>query len=211
MPFDNVVKRIHLTSGSRQSGLTNGPPIAFFESWLRHGTGGTCWPSAGGLHPLLVSLGFDARGRLTTMFDNLTGPIHTHATTLVRLDGRLLWVDSAMLTNVPLPLIPHEATRLDDPVSPVWAEPVDDLWRVWWTGTINGKEIGCLLLEDNVTADHFLVRYEASRDMSPFNTVLYPTRNADDTRVTLVCGTRFERRPTTSPPRRSAPIAPASS
>ena len=39
------------------------------------------------------------------------------------------------------------------------------------------------------------MRYEASRDMSPFNTMLYATRNADDARVTLVFDKRFERRP----------------
>jgi hypothetical protein len=129
------------------------------------------------------------------MFDNFTGPIHTHGSTLVRLDGDLYWVDSSMLTNVPLPLVPHEATRHDDPVSPVWSEPVDDLWRVWWTGAIDGKEIGCLLLDPDVTAEHYLVRYEASRDMSPFNTMLYATRNTEDARVTLTYDARFERRP----------------
>ena len=48
VPFDNLVKRIHLTSGS-EAPIPNGPPEAFFASWLAHGTGGTCWPSAGGL------------------------------------------------------------------------------------------------------------------------------------------------------------------
>jgi N-hydroxyarylamine O-acetyltransferase len=194
VPFDNLVKRIHLTSGSTEP-IANGPPVAFFESWLRHGTGGTCWPSSGGLHALLVTLGFDARRGSAAMFDNFTGPIHTHGTTLVRLDGRDHWVDSSMLTNVPLPLIPHEASRHHDPVSPVWSEPVDDLWRVWWTGGADGKEIGCLLLDDDVSAEHYFVRYEASRDMSPFNTALYATHNNVDTRVTLTFDTRFERRP----------------
>jgi N-hydroxyarylamine O-acetyltransferase len=192
VPFDNLVKRIHLASGSRAR-IANGPPDAFFDSWLRHGTGGTCWPSAGGLHALLVALGFDARRGSAAMYDNFTGPIHTHASTLVRLDRQLWWVDSSMLTNAPLPLIPNEATRHDDPVSPVWSEPVDDLWRIWWTGAIDGKEIGCLLLDADVTAEHYLVRYEASRDMSPFNTALYTTHNTPDGRVSLALGARFER------------------
>ena len=41
--------------------------------------------------------------------------------------------------NVALPLVPHEATRHDDPVSPVWSEPVDDLWRVWWTSAVERR------------------------------------------------------------------------
>ena len=125
VPFDNLVKRIHLGGGS-PAPIPNGPPDAFFASWLAHGTGGTCWPSAGGLHALLVELGFDARRGSAAMFDNLYGPIHTHGTTLVRVDGVDYWVDSSMLTDVALPLVPHAPTRHDDPVSPVWAEPVDD-------------------------------------------------------------------------------------
>jgi len=194
VPFDNLVKRIHLGGGS-PAPIPNGPPDAFFASWLAHGTGGTCWPSAGGLHALLVELGFDARRGSAAMFDNLYGPIHTHGTTLVRVDGVDYWVDSSMLTDVALPLVPHAPTRHDDPVSPVWAEPVDDLWRVWWTSAANGEEIGCLLLADDVTSAHYLARYEASRDLSPFNAAVYANRNVDDARITIAVGQRFERRP----------------
>ena len=78
-------------------------------------------------------------------------------------------------------------------MSPVRAQPVDDLWRIWWTGAIDGGDIGCLLLDDDVTAEHFLVRYEASRDMSPFNTRVYATHNTADARVTIGGTTRYER------------------
>jgi N-hydroxyarylamine O-acetyltransferase len=192
VPFDNLVKRIHLASGTAAR-IANGPPEAFFDWWLRDGAGGTCWPSAGGLHALLVTLGFDARRGSAAMFDDRTGPIHTHGTTIARLVGADYWVDSSMLTNTPLPLLPHEATRHDDPVGPVWSEPADDLWRVWWTSSVTGEEIGCLLLDDDASAEHYLVRYEVSRDMSPFNTALHARRNIDDARISLVGDTRFER------------------
>ena len=193
VPFDNLVKRIHLVGGSADR-FPNGPPEPFFRRWLEHGTGGTCWPSSGGLHALLVTLGFDARRGSAAMYDDFTGPIHTHGTTLVRLDGVDHWVDSSMLTEVVLPLIPGEETRHDHSVSPVRAEPVADLWRVWWTSAANGSDIGCLLLDDDVTAEHYLARYEASRDMSPFNISLHATRNTDGARITLAGGQRFERR-----------------
>ena len=64
---------------------------------------------------------------------------------------------------------------------------------MWWTGAGDGADIGCLLLDDDVTAEHFLVRYEASRGMSPFNTRLYATRNTADARVTIAGTTRYER------------------
>ena len=105
------------------------------------------------------------------MFDNLSGPIHTHGTTIVRVDGIDHWVDSSMLTNVALPLIPREATRHDDPVSPVWSEPVDDLWRVWWTSAgRTARRSAASSSTTTSTAEHYLARYEASRGMSPFNT-----------------------------------------
>jgi N-hydroxyarylamine O-acetyltransferase len=203
VPFDNIVKRIHLVSRSDDP-FPNGPSEAFLRRWLRDGTGGTCWPSSAGLHAFLVALGFDARRGSAAMYDNLSGPIHTHGTTIVRVDGVDHWVDSSMLTYKALPLVAHESSRHDDPVSPVWAEPVDDLWRVWWTSAADGSEIGCLLLDDDASAEHYLVRYEASRGMSPFNTMLYATRNTDDARISLAMGRRFERGPESIT---SAPLA----
>ena len=193
VPFDNLVKRAHLVSGSAMP-FPNGEPEAFFASWLRNGTGGTCWPGSGALHALLVTLGFDARRGSAAMFDDRSGPIHTHGTTLVRLDGVDHWVDSSMLTNAPLPLIPHGATRRDDPAGPVRSEPVGDLWRIWWTSAVNGEDIGCLLLDDDVSAEHYLARYEWSRGWSPFNTAVYAARNTADARINIAGGYRFERR-----------------
>jgi len=97
VPFDNLVKRSHLAGGS-EAPIPNGPPDAFFARWLGDGTGGTCWASSGALHALLVSLGFDARRGSAAMYDNLSGPIHTHGTVIVRIDGADFWVDSSMLT-----------------------------------------------------------------------------------------------------------------
>jgi N-hydroxyarylamine O-acetyltransferase len=194
VPFDNLVKRIHLARGS-PAPFPNGDPEWFLRSFVRDGTGGTCWPGSGGLHALLTTLGFDARRGSGAMYDNLTGPIHTHGTVIVRIEGVDHWVDSSMLTNGPLPLTRGQETRRADPVSPVRAEPVADLWRIWWTGAGDGADIGCLLLDDDVTAEHFLVRYEASRGMSPFNTRVYATRNTADARVTIGGVTRYERTP----------------
>ena len=179
MPFDNLVKRIHLASGSAAP-IPNGPPDAFFASWLAHGTGGTCWPSAGALHALLVTLGFDARRGSAAMYDDRTGPIHTHGTTLVRVDGTDYWVDSSMLTNVPLPLVPDDSTthrrsararavragrrslaRLVDHASPAERDRLPPPRR--------------RRRPPRTTS----ARYEASRDVSPFNTALYATRNTD--------------------------------
>ena len=82
VPFDNVVKRIHLASGDATP-IPNGNPEAFFASWLEHGTGGTCWPSTLALHALLEALGFDVRIGSAAMRDDLAPDVHSHGTLLV--------------------------------------------------------------------------------------------------------------------------------
>jgi N-hydroxyarylamine O-acetyltransferase len=192
VPFDNLVKRIHLNSGS-DAPFPNGEPEAFFASYLRHGTGGTCWPSSGALHALLDALGFDARRGSAAMRDDLSGPIHSHGTVLARLDGTDHWVDSSMLTGRVFPVTRLEETRVDDPLHATRVEPVGELWRVWWTHPFLPEMLGCLLLDDDVSAEHYLARYEWSRGMSPFNLSLHATRNTDDARLTCAFGHRFHR------------------
>src|SRR5579862_9322901 len=60
IPFDNVQKRIWF-AGNRSRPVTGGDPSEFFENWLKHGTGGTCWPGNGGMYALARALGFNAR------------------------------------------------------------------------------------------------------------------------------------------------------
>ena len=195
--FDNVVKRIHLASGD-PAPLPNGPPEAFFGTYLRHGTGGTCWPSSAGLYALLAGLGFDVRRGSAAMRDDVVGPIHTHGTLLVRLadvddGGADHWVDTSMLTDRVLPLSPGEETAREDPLHPFRAEPVGPMWRIWWAHPFLPERVGCLLLADDVTAEHYQDRYEWSRGSSPFNAALYATRNTPAARITVAFGQRFER------------------
>jgi N-hydroxyarylamine O-acetyltransferase len=193
LPFDNVVKRIHMASGSTDP-IPNGPPEAFFAQYLRDGTGGTCWPSSGALYALLASIGFPARRSSAAMRDDPNGPNeHTHGTVLVAFDGVEYWTDTAMLTERVFPL--RVGAGIDDPVHRIRVEPAGDLWRVWWTHPFTDEMLSCLLLDPDVTQEHYLARYEWSRGHSPFNTFLNATKNVGDTRITLAIGRRFERTP----------------
>ncbi|HEX5096526.1 MAG TPA: arylamine N-acetyltransferase [Acidimicrobiia bacterium] len=195
VPFDNVVKRVHMASGDTGP-IPNGPPDAFFDWYLRHGTGGTCWPSANALHALLVGLGFDARRGSAAMADSkIDGEYaHSHGTTLVRVDGTDHWVDTSMLTDRVLPLARGATTSIPGPVHPLRAEPVGDRWRVWWEPGPRGQEMSCLLLSADTTSEHYLARYEFSRGWSPFNLWVHAVRNTERGRLTLTNGTRYERR-----------------
>lgn len=64
VPFDNIRKLIHVRAGKTAT-LPGDTPNEFFEAWLAHGTGATCWAANGALCDLLVSIGFDARGDVT--------------------------------------------------------------------------------------------------------------------------------------------------
>jgi hypothetical protein len=98
-----------------------------------------------------------------------------------------------MLTGQAFPVRPGEETGLEDALHAVRVEPVEQSWRVWWTHPFLPESLGCLLLDDDVTGEHYLARYEWSRQMSPFNLSLHATRNTTEARVTLAFDHRFSR------------------
>ncbi len=183
VPFDNVMKRIDLVEG--YTPLRNTLPEDFFNLWLVHGIGGTCWPSSRALGALLHTLGFDARLGSAAMGDEIFGREHTHGTVIVALDDEQYWVDSSMLTDEPVLLVSGQPTELDHPLRPVRVEPVEAAWRVHWESGAQAGTLGCLLLDPNVDGDHYSTRYEWSRGMSRFNTALFATKNRDREVVTM--------------------------
>src|SRR5262245_47747961 len=55
VPFDNIRKLIHVRANDPRT-LPGDTPNEFFEAWLKHGTGATCWAGNGALCELLVAL-----------------------------------------------------------------------------------------------------------------------------------------------------------
>ena len=87
VPNDNVQKRIWF-AGDRSQPVTGGDPTEFFENWLHHGPGGTCFPINGALAALLQALDFPARRVGSTMMaPGATRGISKHGTVLVSFDG----------------------------------------------------------------------------------------------------------------------------
>ncbi|MGZ8687562.1 MAG: arylamine N-acetyltransferase, partial [Gaiellaceae bacterium] len=65
VPFDNALKLIHVAE--RRSGpLPGSTADDFFDVWLEHGAGGTCWAGNNALHDLLEALGFDVARAIAT-------------------------------------------------------------------------------------------------------------------------------------------------
>ena len=68
VPFDNVRKLIALREAAPPP-LPGTQAADFFEHWLAHGTGGTCWSSSNALYMLVTALGFTARRIAGSMRD----------------------------------------------------------------------------------------------------------------------------------------------
>lgn len=184
LPFDNTAKLIAI--GNASPGLLPGiDATEFFERYLEHGVGGTCWPSSNALFELLHALGFEARRAAGSMRD--TGII-SHGTVKVRIAGNDWLVDSSILTNVPLPLTP-EPFIAGDSVFSAAVEVHDGNHVVWWDAPPNVDSLPCRMLEDDVPHEFYVERYEASRARSPFNERIYARRNIGGAMV-IVTGNR---------------------
>jgi N-hydroxyarylamine O-acetyltransferase len=190
VPFDNVRKRISLASGD-EGPLPGGRAEDFLESWLRHGTGGTCWPSSNGLFALLDACGFDARRVSGSMQD--TGEPN-HGSVLVRIDGVDHLADSSMLTDAVFALRRGEPLRIDDPLHPISVEPAGATWVITWAFPFGDGVLPCRLLDDPVDHAFYLERYELSRRISPFNEHLYARRNFAGELLSYLGSSRFRKR-----------------
>lgn len=178
VPFDNIAKVIALRTDKSLPGID---ATEFFERWLTHGAGGTCWATSNALYELLVSMGFDARRVAGSMRDS--GYIG-HGSVKVRIDHTDWVADSSLLTDIPLPLT--DAVFIS-PANPFGAEsePVDGGHMIWADLPPNPTMIPCRLAVDPTDRGFYVERYEASRMRSPFNDRLYIRRNRAGERLVV--------------------------
>jgi N-hydroxyarylamine O-acetyltransferase len=167
VPFDNVRKLIHVRTADPRP-LPGSTPEDFFEAWLRHGTGGTCWAGAGSCHALLRCLGFEAERGVATMLHAPDAPPN-HGTVRVRLDGEYYLVDCSMLHGEPLRLDAVEETRIAHPAWGVVCAIRDGHWHVTWRALHRVDGFECRLERFGAEADEYQRRYERTREWSPFN------------------------------------------
>lgn len=190
VPFDNTLKLIALHGGD-EGPLPGMDAGLFFESWLRHGTGGTCWPSANALHSLASGCGFQSRLVAASMADS---GVASHGTTLVSLDNGDWLIDSSMLTDEPLRLSPNSATGIDHDVFGTSAEPVPEGWLFAFSLPYAVDRMPCRTIAPSPVSHDFCVeRYEISREMSPFNLNPSTRRNDADGVVSYGGGKRYRR------------------
>lgn len=174
VPFDNVRKLIHVRSGD--PGPLPGATVEdFFEGWLRHGTGGTCWAGAGAFHGLLTALGFAAERGIATMLVYPDLPPN-HGSVRVTFGAARYLVDCSMLHGEPLLLDEGAATRIEHPAWGVRCEPRDGHFHVTWRPLNYLQGLECRYERFGATAAEYAQSYERTRAWSPFNYELYARR-----------------------------------
>jgi N-hydroxyarylamine O-acetyltransferase len=168
VPFDNTLKLIALHGGDSEPLLPGMDAEEFLRTWLRHGTGGTCFPSANALHELARACGFDSRVIIGSMWD-LGTP--THGTTVVDIDGTEWLIDTSMLTEEPLRLPVDTTSEITHPVFATTAEAVDEGWLIQFSAPYDlDLRVPCRTISPERVGHETLVeRFEASREASPFN------------------------------------------
>jgi N-hydroxyarylamine O-acetyltransferase len=193
VPFDNTLKLIALHGDGPGSGtaLPGMDAEEFLRSWLRHGTGGTCFPSANALHALTSGCGFDSRLVAGSMGD-VGDP--THGTTVVTVEEREWLIDTSMLTDEPVRLSHETTTVLEHPVFATSAEPVQEGWLFQFSMPYAEMKMPCrTITPDAVDHPFFVGRFEISRNMGPFNAGPNARLNDDEGVVSYGGGKRFRR------------------
>ena len=189
VPFDNVRKLIHLRGEQLTGPLPGDEAEDFFEAWLRHGVGGTCWAGNGALHALLRSLGFDTHRGLGTMLVAPNVPPN-HGTVVVRCEDKRYLVDASILHGEPLALDERAPTTIAHGAWGVHCARTAGHWHVRWRALHALQGVDCRIERLRTSALSFHERHERSRPWSPFNFSVYARANRGST----VIGTAFGQR-----------------
>jgi N-hydroxyarylamine O-acetyltransferase len=190
VPFDNARKLIHIREG-RPGALPGDTPDDFFDAWLAHGTGGTCWAGNGALHALLEATGFRASRAIATMLVAPNLPPN-HGSVAVEIEGASYLVDASILYAEPLRLARNAETRVDHPAHGVRCSPDGEGWRVHWRPLHLPDGMDCRIDRIGASYAEFHALHEATRSWSPFNFQLSARLLHDDGVVGVGLGRRCE-------------------
>jgi len=124
IPFDNIQKRIWFAT-DRKKPSTGGDPTEFFENWVRHGTGGTCWPANGGMYALARAVGFPARRIAGSVIIPGYPAGANHGSVLVKLDGVEYIFDLVLGGFKVLPLAPGRRASTGGSIHSVEVAPLE--------------------------------------------------------------------------------------
>lgn len=188
IPFDNIRKRIWFAS-DQTTPLPGGDPTDFFENWLAHGTGGTCWPINGGMYALVHALGFDARRIAGSVIVEEGYPQGAnHGSVLGALEGVEYLVDPCLGHFKALPLVPGMPACTGDGIHDISAVPIETGFEIiWYSGQIRERPFPFRPEPEYDPVDHafWLARYDRTKKVGFFNDALYICRRFPESIATI--------------------------
>ncbi|SRR6266478_1661795 len=193
VPFDNVQKRIWF-AGPQTTPLPGGDPTEFFNNWLRHGTGGTCWPLNGGLYALLHALGFEARRIVGSVVVEGYPQGANHGSVLVALDGISYLVDGWMASFKGLPLISGRPSSTGHGIHDIRAVPTESGFEIISYSGFNREQPMLFRPEpeyDPVDHAFFLARADRTKVVGFFNDAIFICRHFPETILTMGRKSKF--------------------
>lgn len=193
VPFDNVQKRIWFAS-PQTTPLPGGDPNEFFENFLRHGTGATCWPINGGLYALLRAVGFEARRIVGSVVVEGYPQGANHGSVLVTIDGISYLVDGWMASFKVLPLLLSGPTATGEGIHDIRAVPTGNGFEiVSYSGFNRDRPLPFRPEPEYDPVDHafFLARADRTRTIGFFNDALFVSRHFPESILTVGRKSKF--------------------
>jgi N-hydroxyarylamine O-acetyltransferase len=186
IPFDNIQKRIWF-AGDRKQPVTGGDPREFFENWVRHGTGGTCWPGNGGMFALAHALGFQARRMAGSVIVANYPAGANHGSVLVTLDGIDYVFDHTFGAFKVVPVILGNRASAGTGIHNIEVIPVDGGFEIFFHLGWTGDALAFRTEPEHDPVDHsfFLARYDNASRVGFFNDTLLITRRFANSIVTI--------------------------
>jgi arylamine N-acetyltransferase len=194
VPFDNVQKRIWF-AGPQTTPLPGGDPVEFFNHFLQHGTGGTCWPINGGMYALLRAVGFQARRIAGSVIVEGYPRGANHGSVLVTLDGIDYLADGWMASFKVVPLVPGRPASAGTGIHDIRAVPTEDggFEIISYPGFDRDHALPFRPEPEHDPVDHafFLARADRTRSVGFFNDSLFISRHFPDSILTLGRKSKF--------------------
>ena len=191
--FDNVQKRIWF-AGPQRTPLPGGDPNEFFNNFLRHGTGGTCWPLNGAMYALARALGFHARRIVGSVIVEGYPQGANHGSVLVDLEGISYLVDAWMASFKVLPLVPGKPASTGEGIHDIRAVPTEFGFEILSIPGFDREHPLPFRPEpeyDPVSHAFFLARADRTRTVGFFNDVLFISRHFPDSILTIGRKSKF--------------------
>jgi len=187
IPFDNFWKRLQL-AGAAFSNKDQMNPNNFFEIWLEHGLGGTCWTSTVAMYSLLQYLGFNVR-YITGSMGDMGMP--NHGSLIVAFEnGKEFIVDTSILNNNPIEIV---GNGVEHGVYPVQLVKDNNKKLLIFEHVTKREVMPCAIIDTNISEEALEQHYNVSIEMSLFNDCIYVRKNKKGSIESIVGNTFYHK------------------